>query len=601
MKNRRDYRPVCEVKKKSERERQGMKRQKKSGDNLIFAYYQALESGKEVAGRFVHAIYKYLVEGLQAKEFFFDASKANRAVEWIEAHCFHTEGPLAPGNIQLELWQKAMISAMFGIVDKEGHRQFREVVLVVGRKNGKSLIASGIGNYTFRIDGGYGSKVFCIAPKLDQADIIYNNIWQMIMLDPEWQELKETLSEKDQHNRRIHDDSMLAKKRQSDLAIVGTNSTVKKIAFSAKKSDGFNPSLTICDEVASWSGDAGLKQYEVMKSAMGARPEGMLFSCTTSGYENDSIYDELIKRSTRFLMGDSKEKRLLPFLYMVDDEAKWDDINELRKANPNLGVSIPVDYMLEEIAIAEGSLSKQREFKTKYCCIKQNSSLAWLSTETVQKASGDELNINDFRNTYCVGGIDLSQTRDLTSCCVVIERGGELYVFSKFFLPTEKIEDAIRRDGVPYDIYIKRGLLHLSGDNYVDYHDCFNWFRTLVEEYQIYPLQVGYDRYSAQYLVQDMNQYGFHMDDVYQGENLYPVMQEMEGMLEDGKIHIGNNDLLKMHLLNSAIKMNTERGKGKLVKINPKLHIDGCAALLDALTVRQKWYGDIGEQLRNEG
>ena len=572
-----------------------------SKDNYIYSYYQGIKNGTFLVGRFISLIYEYLVTGLQEKRFFFDAKKANQAVEWVENHCFHTEGPLAPQNIKLELWQKSMLSAMFGIVDENGNRQFREVLLVIGRKNGKSLLASGIGNYMFRVDGGYGSKVFCVAPKLDQADIIYNNIWQMITLDPEWQEMKEELSERDSRGMKVQDDSMLARHRQTCLSVPGTNSQVKKIAFSAKKSDGFNPSLTICDEVASWAGDAGLKQYEVMKSAMGARPEGMMLSCTTSGYENDSIYDELVKRSTRFLLGDSKETRLLPFLYMIDDVEKWNDINELRKSNPNLGVSVSVDYMLEEIAIAEGSLSKQTEFKTKYCCIKQNSSLAWLPTQVVERASGEELCLKDFKNTYCVGGIDLSQTRDLTSCCVVIERGGELYVFSKFFLPTEKIEDAIRRDGVPYDIYIKRGLLHLSGDNYVDYHDCFNWFRTLVEEYQIYPLQVGYDRYSAQYLVQDMNQYGFHMDDVYQGENLYPVMQEMEGMLEDGKIHIGNNDLLKMHLLNSAIKMNTERGKGKLVKINPKLHIDGCAALLDALTVRQKWYGDIGEQLRNEG
>jgi phage terminase large subunit-like protein len=286
---------------------------------------------------------------------------------------------------------------------------------------------------------------------------------------------------------------------------------------------------------------------------------------------------------------------------MIDDVEKWNDINELRKSNPNLGVSVSVDYMLEEIAIAEGSLSKQTEFKTKYCCIKQNSSLAWLPAQVVEGASGDELHLEDFRNSYCVGGIDLSQTRDLTSCCAVIEKNGELFVFSQFFLPAEKIEEATQRDGVPYDIYIKRGLLSLSGDNFIDYHDCFDWFRRLVEEYQIYPLQVGYDRYSAQYLVQDMQQYGFHMDDVFQGENLYPVIQETEGLLEDRKIHIGNNDLLKMHLLNSAIKMSTERGRGKLVKVNPKLHIDGTAALLDAMTVRQKWYSEIGVQLKNEG
>ena len=577
-----------------------MGREKKTGENYIYSYYQGIKNGTYITGRFIALLYEYLVNGLQEKQFFFDGHKANAAIEWIETHCFHTEGPLAPGPLKLEVWQKAMISAIFGIVDKDGNRQFREVVLVVGRKNGKSLMASALGNYTFRVDGGYGARIFCIAPKFDQADIIYNCIWQMVQLDPEWQELKEHTDERDEHNKRVHDVSMLAKKRMSDLAIPGTNSTVKKIAFNSKASDGFNPSLTICDEVASWQGDKGLKQYEVMKSAMGARPEGLLLSCTTSGYVNDSIYDELVKRSTRFLLGDSKEKKLLPLLYMIDDVEKWNDINELHKSNPNLGVSVSVDYLLEEIAVAEGSLSKKAEFLTKYCCIKQNSSLAWLPANVVENASGEELRIEDFKNSYCVGGIDLSQTRDLTAAVVVIEKAGELYAFAHFWLPAERIDEATQRDGLPYGIYIQRGLMSASGDNFVDYHDCYNWFVNLVEQYQIFPLQIGYDRYSAQYLVQDMQQYGFHMDDVFQGENLYPVIQETQGLLEDKKIHLGENDLLKAHLLNSAIKMSTERGRGKLVKLTPALHVDGTAALLDAMTVRQKWYSEIGEQLKNE-
>jgi len=577
-----------------------MKQTKKNGDNWIYTYYQGIKNGTYLTGRFVTLLYEYLIKGLQEKQFFFDGSKANAAIEWFEAHCFHTEGPLAPGRIKLEVWQKAMVSAIYGILDKNGQRQFREVFLVVARKNGKSLMASGLGNYTWKNDGGYGARVFCIAPKFDQADIVYNCIWQMTQLDPEWQDLKKKSLEKDTQHRKINDDSMLARHRQSDLSIPGTNSTVKKIAFNSKSSDGFNPSLTICDEVAAWQGDKGLKQYEVMKSAMGARPDGLLISCTTSGYVNDGIYDELMKRSTRFLLGESKEKKLLPILYMIDDIDKWNDINELRKSNPNLGVSVPVDYLLEEIAVAEGSLSKKAEFLTKYCNIKQNSSLAWLPANLVTDASGDALNIEDFKNSYCVGGIDLSQTRDLTACCVIIEKNKELYVFAKFFLPAEKIDEATQRDGVPYNIYIQRGLLQSSGDNYVDYHDCYQWFVDLIEKYQIFPLQVGYDRYSAQYLVKDMEQYGFHMDDVFQGENLYPVIQETQGLMEDRKIHIGDNDLLKIHLLNAAIKMSTERGRGKLVKLRPADHIDGTAALLDAMTVRQKWFSEIGEQLRNE-
>ena len=577
------------------------KRIYKSKDNWIYTYYQGICDGTYTVGKWIRLLYEYLIKGLEEKRFFYDAKRANDAIDWKESHCFHVKGPLAPGKLEMEVWQKAKTAATYGIVDKNGNQQFREIIMLVGRKNGKSLDASSDGNYIFRKKGGYGAEVLCVAPKLDQAAIVYDAAWAQTQLDPEWQAMKKSLEERDEHNKRIHDDSMLVQKNQSMQYIKGTNAIFKKIAFSAKRSDGYGPSLAICDEIAAWEGDKGLKQYEVLKSGMGAREDGMMISCTTAGYVNDSIYDELMKRATRFLLGESKETRLLPFLYMIDDIEKWNDINELRKSNPNMGVSISVDFLIEEIAIAEGSLSKKAEFLTKYCCIKQNSSLAWLPASVVENATGEHLRFEDFENHYCVGGIDLSQTRDLTCALVVIEKNGILNVIAHFWLPAEKIDEATQRDGIPYNLFIERGILSLSGENFIDYHDCENWFKQLIENYHIYPLKTGYDRYSASYLVQDLQQYGMHMDDVYQGENLYGVIQETQGLLEDGKINIGDNDLLKAHLLNSAIKMSTERGRGKLIKLAPSLHIDGCAALLDAMTVRQKWHDVIGEQIKNKG
>ena len=572
---------------------------KKKTENYILAYYQGMKDGSQVVGKWIELLYEYIVNGLEEKKFFYDHKKAMKVIEYFEHHVFHVEGPKAPNPIELELWQKAFLSVIYGIVDGMGHRVAREVLLVIARKNGKSLVASGIGKYHFTNGEEYGAKIYNLAPKLDQADIVYNNLWQMVQLDPEYIERKAEI-EAARDNRERVDDSDLPRHRMTDLYLPALNALVKKVAFSAKKSDGFNPSVCICDEVASWEGDKGLKQYDVMKSGQGAREEPLMISCTTSGYINDSIYDELMKRATRFLLGDSKETKFFPFLYMIDDVEKWNDINELKKANPNLGVSVSVDYLLEEIAIAEGSLPKKAEFMVKYCNIKQNSSLAWLDTKTIAKCCGEHLNIEDFKSSYCVAGIDLSRTTDLTAAVVVIERDGEFYVFAKFWLPKERIEEAIARDNVPYNLYIERGLLEPSGDNYVDYHDCYNWLVHLVEDLEILPLQTGYDRYSAQYLIQDLSNYGFHVDDVYQGTNLWGVLQEIEGLMKDGKVHIGDNDLLKMHLLNSAIKIETNSARGRLIKLNPTAHIDGMAALSDAMCVRQKWYNDIGEQLANK-
>ena len=568
--------------------------------NYILTYYQQIKDGRITVGKWVNLIYQRLVEGLESKEYSYDAKKAHHAIDWIEAHCFHTEGDLAPNPLRLELWQKAFLSAVFGLVDEGGTRHFREILLVIGRKNGKSLLGAAIARYIWCTDG-FGTRVYNIAPKLDQAEIIYNSIWTMTQLDPEWQEKNRLNHERDSSRRKINEeDPTQERHRMTDLYIPATNSTVKKIAMASKKSDGFNPSATFCDEIASWEGDKGLKQYEVLKSGMGARSQSLLISMTTSGYINDSIYDELVKRSTRFLLGDSKEKRLLPFIYMIDDLEKWNDINELRKSNPNLGVSVKADYLLEEIAIAEGSLSKKSEFLTKYCCIKQNASTAFLRSEDVTKCIGDHLDLNDFRGSYCVGGIDLSRTTDLTACCVVIEKKKKLYVFAKFFLPSERIDEATARDGVPYRAYVQRGILQLSGENFVDYQDCFDWFKMLVEEYEILPLKVGYDRYNSQYLTKSMQQYGFNMDDVFQGENLTGILDILYGEICNHNLCIGDNDLLKIHLLDSAVKQNSDTMRKRLCKVSGNVHIDGTAALLDALCVRDKWGYEISSQLANE-
>ena len=566
--------------------------------NPIYKYYQAIKNGSVTVGELIEKLYEIIVKGLEAKIYIYDASKANAAIDWMEHHVFHTEGPLAPGLLKLELWQKAIVACMYGIVDKNGHRQFREVLLIVARKNGKSLFASGLAKYDWFVNGGFGARVYNIAPKLDQADIIYNNVWMMTQLDPEWKDRKKALDE-DKKAKVRYDDPELARHRMTDLYIPATNGMVKKIAFSAKKSDGFNPSLCICDEIASWEGDKGLRQYEVMKSGMGARPEPILFSCSTAGYVDGSIYDELMARATRFLKGDSKETRLLPFIYMVDDPAKWNDIDELAKANPNLGVSVSVDYLLEEIAVAEGSLSKQREFLCKYCNVKQNSSVAWLDAQDIAACFGEELKLENFSRHYAVGGIDLSQTTDLTACTVVIEKDGILNVFAHFFLPANKIKEATIRDGVPYEIYVQQGLLTPSGENFVDYHDVQAWFDMLLNEYRIYPLEIGYDRYSSQYLVQEMKGL-YEMDDVFQGTNLTPIIRHTEGLIKDRKFNFGNNYLLKNHLLNAALKQDVELNKVRLVKIAPKEHIDGTAALLDAMTVRAKWWNQIGFRLQNK-
>lgn len=558
-----------------------MSKAKTDKKNWIYKYYQQIQDGSVNVGEWVKLSYDYVIKGLENKEFFYDSKKANLAINFIESYCRHAKGVLAPNLLKLELWQKAYVACLFGIVDKDGNRQFRESLLIVGRKNGKTLLMSAIAAYVAFLENDYGKEVFFVAPKLRQANICYDCFYQTVRLDKEL--------------------DSLARKRRTDIYIEQNNTTVEPLAFSENKSAGLNISLCIADEIADWKGVSGVKFYEVLKSSCGARKQPLIIACSSAGYENDGIYDELFRRATSVLKGSGavKETRFLPMIYAIDDIEKWNDINELEKANPNLNVSVSVNYMIDEIAVAENSLSKKREFIVRYCNIKQNSSAAWLNIDVIQNAIVKDITLDDLKDSYAVCGIDLSQTTDLTACVTLIEKEGIIYAHSKFWLPSEKIEEAMERDNIDYNLYIQQGYLETSGENFVDYNDCYNWLVSLVEEKTILPLKVGYDRYSAQYLIKDLDNYGFNTDDVYQGDNLYPVIQETDGLLRDKKLKIIYNPLMVMHLADSAIKYNTERGRGRLIKAGSKVHIDGTAALLDGLCVRQKWYEEIGDRLKN--
>lgn len=549
-------------------------------DNPIVVYYDGIINGVYTVGKYILLLYEYVLKALADGEFFYDDKKAKKAIAFIETFCRHQK--TRHDYIKLEVWQKAFLAVIFGCVDENGYRHFQEVVLIIGRKNGKSVLASAICAYMAYADEEFGADIYCLAPKLDQAEIVFESALKMIADD-------ETLAE-------------YAKKRRTDVYISATNSKIKPIAFSSKRSDGYNPHLTVCDEIASWIGDAGIKQYGVMKSAIGARNQPILLSTTTAGYENNGIFDDLMRRCTQFLLGTApeKENRLCPFLYMIDDEDKWDDIEELKKANPNMGVSVSVQSLKDAILVAKNSEAMKIEFLVKVCNIKQASQRAWLSAKQIEGCfTADELTLEDFRSCYCVGGVDLSHTVDLTSACIVVERDGKLYVFVHFFMPTNKVDDATARDGVPYRLMQEKGWLSFSGENYVDFHDVENWFVRLVQEYELLPLWTGYDRWSSQYLVDSMKKKGFHMDDVVQGDNLTPVLDEFQGLVDDGVIVMPKNDLLKAHLYDTGVEVNTRTRRYRPIKITQECHIDGFVCVIDALTVRQKYYASIADRLKN--
>ena len=227
---------------------------KTTANNYIYTYYQAIVEEKVIVGQWIKLLYALIIEKLEKKEYFFDGKKAKTAIRFIENYCHHSKG--RNDLLKLELWQKALVSVIFGILDADGNRQFREVVLVIARKNGKSLFAAALIACMNFIDGEYGAETYIVAPKLDQAQIVFGCFSALVNDEPEL-------------------DSRVKSKREG-LYIQESNSWIKKISFDAKRTDGLNPHLVVCDEIASWVGDAGKKVYEVLKSALGSRKQPLI-------------------------------------------------------------------------------------------------------------------------------------------------------------------------------------------------------------------------------------------------------------------------------------------------------------------------------------
>lgn len=553
-----------------------------SDDNSVLAYYQKIQDGSITVGKWIRMLYETIIDGLESKRWYFDQRRANAAIGFIERYCHHYKGALAPDRIKLSLWQKAALSLMFGIVDSDGIRQFTECMFVVGRKCGKTLIAAGIETYFGYAAGEFGSEIYFLAPKLAQADLAYSALEFNVNHEP-------TLQKKTKSTRT------------RGLYIKETNTTIQKLPFADKKSDGYGPMSWVGDEGSSWVGDRGLKQWEVMVSGTGARVEPFGIMISSAGYENDGIYDELFRRGTAFLMGTSKEAHFLPILYTIDDIDKWDDLNELRKSLPGLGESVSVKFILKEIETARESLSKKTEFLTKYCNIKQNSSQAWMTAQEVNLCFSETgKTLEDFRHSYALAGIDLSMTTDLTAALILIQKGDTVWFFTRFYMPANKIEEATARDGIPYRKYVEQGYLILSGENVVDYHDVETFYTELVRKYEILPQKTGYDRYSAAYLIQDLEGMGYHMESVSQGSNLTGVIIDVEGMIRDGTLKSAeDNNLMKIHMMDSALH-TYEDNRRRLVKVSSTAHVDGMAALLDAMTMRRNYYTEMENLLRNE-
>lgn len=530
--------------------------------NHIVAYWQEMEKGNIVVSKRIYKQYQKLVQDIEHHDkYVFDEDKANRPIKFIEAFCKHSKGELAGKPLKLALFQRAYISALFGFIDKDtGHRRYTESFFFVGRKNGKSTMLGAIALYMLMADGESGSEVYSVASKRDQANILFDQAHEMIKQSPDL-------------NKNI-------RKRKSDLYFAHNFSKMMSLGKNSNSLDGLNAHLVVIDELHSIQ-DRNL--YEVMKQSQSARTQPLLIMITTAGTHRGTIFDDLYEYACNVVDGNFEDDNFLPIMYELDHKAEFKMADRWQKANPALGISKRVEDLERKVARAKNNPSDLTGILTKDFNIREITNSAWLTFEDINNE--DTFDIKDFAGTYAIGGADLSITTDL-SCATLLFVDPETeirYVHQMYWLPHDNLQKRVQEDKIPYDKWHEQGYLRLCSGNTIDYSDITDWFLEMLNEYDITPLWIYYDNYSARYWVDEMEAYGFKMIKTHQGARTLSLpMQNMGADLQKKKINYNNHPILKWCLTNTGVE--TDRN-GNIVPIknqSPKRRIDGTASLLDA-------------------
>lgn len=566
----------------------------------IREYWAKIKSGQEVVSQKIYRTYRHIVRRIdgEGSEYFYDPRRANHVIEFVENYCRHSKGKLGGQLIQLELWEKAMLATVFGFVDIEGNRQYHEAILIVGKKNGKSLLASAIGLYMQLADSEPGPEVYAVATKRDQAKIIWSEAKRMVQKSP----------------------TLLKRVRPlvGEIASDYNDGVFKPLSSDSDTLDGLNVHCALLDEIHQWKN--GRQLYDIIADGMSAREQPLLFITSTAGKIREDLYDEKYEEIERVINGYDDpdgyhDDRLIAFVYELDARAEWTDPACWKKANPGLGTIKSYRTLAEKVEKAKANPALVKNLVCKEFNIRETSSEAWLTFEELDCRDTYKLNpserifvwVHDGVEevlpypTYGIGGVDLSSTTDLTAARVIFQVPGceKIFSISMYWLAEDLLTKRVNEDKIPYDKWLDRGLVQLSPGNHVHARYVKEWFVYVQEELDIYIPYVGYDSWSATYFVEDMTDYfgKMSMIPVVQGKKtLSEPMKRLGNDLGSKRIIYNNNPIDKWCLANTAYDEDVNGNIQPHKTSKPTRRIDGTAALLDAYTVfldKQDEYRDL--------
>lgn len=561
-------------------------------NTYIQDYRKAIRSGEIVAGRELIDELDNLIRDMADDRYIFDTTDADQRIDFME-HCIRlTKSPFYGKPMKLLLWQKAFITAVYSFkmadetyIDPSGREKhvdrFKKCVLLIARKNAKSETCSGL-TLTEAIVGNEGADLVCSSNDDTQANILYDAIDTMrLMIDPEQ---KDTW------------------RNQKWIRINDTNSKIFKISDRTRNKEGRNIDFSVIDEVHEMKENTIIKSIEQSQSL---KDNPKLIIITTEGFVNDGALDEILRQCRRVIRGEddgASAERLLPWLYTQDSEQEiWADERSWQKSNPSLGIIKKYTYLREQIDAARKSTADRAFVLSKDFNIKQNAAAAWLHIEDY--AYNAEYDLEDFRGSLILGGVDMSETTDMTSAKALVMRVGDKrkYIIQHYWIPESKLTSADDRDaGAKYKEWAKAGILTICEGNDIDLSQVADWYYMLYKQYGLRLFKCGYDVKFSKDFLKRMDEYGFECELVYQSKQvLSNAMKLVEADFKAQLINYNNNDIDKWCLGNAAVEVDNA-GNCQAVKIKgqPAKRIDGAVTFIIAYEIFRRYRSEYMQMLR---
>ncbi len=536
--------------------------------NYLIEYYEEIQKGNIVVGNELMKVLDGLIKDLGNDRFIFDEKPGQLRIDFIETFCKHTKSPFNGMPFKLELWEKAMLQVAYGFKYREINlRRFNECILLIARKNGKTTFVAGIDLAEFFLSKG-GVDIVCASNTNDQASILFEEINNM-------REQSKALSKPNRSKKNIF-----------YIYSPKSKNKIKKLSAQSRNLDGYNIEVGCIDEVHQMTDS---KVYDAIKQSQSTKEEPLIFIITTEGNVVGGFLDKKLEYCRKMIKGEISDERVLPWLYTQDSESEiYVDKSSWQKSNPSLGKVKTVHYLEDIMNKAKNDLSTRLTMLCKDFNIKQLESGTWLTFDDLNNET--TFDINEIRDSYAVAGVDLSSTTDLTAVMLVVIKDGKKYVVPHFFMPGDTLEKRMQEDSVPYDIWVKRGLITLTDGAQNDFSNVTQWFLKMVREHELRPLWVGYDPWNSQYWVDEMEEAGFTMEKIRQGVfTLSEPMKQLEADLKNKDVIYDNNPILKWCLANTQAKVDIN-GNIQPSKLNSKFkRIDGAVALIIAYAVLNRY------------